>query len=76
MRVVKMKEVEMVCKGTSSRPGCGSTLAVTAEDLKTVREPNIDCDGDCVGYVYKRQFTCPICGAKTIVSGNFLLTSK
>lgn len=72
MRVVKMKEAEMVCRGGSFDPGCGSTMAVTAADVIKGKKTNYDGDGDAFMVTY-RYVVCPVCGAKTEVNADLSL---
>ena len=74
MRVVKMKETVMVCRGGSFDPGCGSTMAVTAADVIKGKKTSYDGDGDGDAFtVTYRYVVCPVCGAKTEVNADLSL---
>lgn len=61
MKVLKVKEVERECKGSTWDKGCGSLLLVSPADIKRGKEYN-----DGIAYETK-YFVCPVCGTKTKV---------
>ena len=70
MRVMKLKEAEIVCAGHAWKRGCGSTLAVTAEDVKTDPRGTYLGDGD---YGEGYYIECPVCGVRSEVTRDLKL---